>query len=198
MTGTRLVQRISERLISASCRRLGDDERAERCKEWSAELPAILADESIRLPILRAVRALRFSAGISRTTRRLSRAGGRARHRRSSGWRDGAPADRPAAPALRLTIGAFVWLACLFTAVSLVRAYPQSPGWVLLGIAIMAAAFDAFCLVDIARATEVRHLPKWAWRLICVAQCPAGGIAYLCVGRVGRPQPEPPATANQP
>jgi hypothetical protein len=55
--------------------------------------------------------------------------------------------------------------------------------WVALApIVVMAVAFVAFCLVDIARH-EVRHLPKWAWALVCVFSVPLGGIVYLLVGR---------------
>jgi hypothetical protein len=59
------VQRICERLIGAACSRLPEDMRAERCREWAAELPAILHDQSIRLGPRRAVRALTYSAGIA-------------------------------------------------------------------------------------------------------------------------------------
>jgi hypothetical protein len=52
--------------------------------------------------------------------------------------------------------------------------------------------FDGFCLSDIARAAQVRYLPKWAWALICLAQIPLGGIMYLSIGRIGRPRPVPP------
>jgi len=27
----------------------------------------------------------------------------------------------------------------------------------------MAAGFEIFCLVDVARAEEIRYLPRWAW-----------------------------------
>ena len=43
-------------------------------------------------------------------------------------------------------------------------------------------AFVVYCLVDIARG-EVKHLPKWAWVLICLASVPFGGIVYLLIGR---------------
>jgi capsular polysaccharide biosynthesis protein len=46
--------------------------RAERCREWTAELPAILDDESIRPWWLRGLRALAFCAGVSRAARQLS------------------------------------------------------------------------------------------------------------------------------
>jgi len=183
-------------LIRVSCRRLPDDERAERCREWSAELPAILDDTSIRLPILRAARALKYSAGMSRTTRHLRRAGCPARAR-TSGWRHGAMPARQAALPLRITIGAIVWLVVMFAAVSLLLAFPQPLGWSLILVLSLAAAFDVVCLTDIARASEVRFVPKWAWALICLAQSPGGGIVYLCVGRVGRAQSAPPS-ASQP
>ena len=51
---------------------------------------------------------------------------------------------------------------------------------VLIPVLVLAAGFVVFCEVDLARAEEVRYLPKWAWTLICLAQTPAGGIAYLC------------------
>ena len=82
MTWTQLVQRMAERLIRASSRRLPEEERAEHHKDWSAELPAILHDASVRLPILRAVRVLRYAAGAFKTTRYLRRTGGGARRAR--------------------------------------------------------------------------------------------------------------------
>ena len=198
MTWTQPVQRIAERLIRASCRRLPEDERAEHCREWSAELPAILDDTSVRLPVLRAVRALRYAAGAFKTTRYLRRTGGSAPRARTSGWRDGAMPVRPAPTEFRLAIGVIVWLVVVFTFVAVVRAFPQSPGWpIIIGLAL-AAGFDAFCLVNIARASQVRYLPKWAWVLICLAQTPGGGIAYLCVGRVGRARSASPSPAQQP
>ena len=105
MSGTQRVRQIAESLIRASSRRLPEDERTERCKEWSAELPAILGDSSVRPPILRSVRALRYAAGISRTTRYLRRTSGASAGRRASGWSDGAIHDRSAPPALRLMRG---------------------------------------------------------------------------------------------
>jgi hypothetical protein len=198
MTWTQPVQRIAEGLIRASCRRLPEDERAEHCREWSAELPAILDDTSVRPPILRAVRALRYAAGVSRTTRYLRRTGGSAARARASGWRDGAIAIRPAPTGFRLTIGVIAWLVAVFAFVALARAFPQSPGWpIIVGLAL-AVSFDAFCLVDIARASQVRYLPKWAWVLICLAQTPGGGIVYLCVGRIGRARSASPSPARQP
>ena len=82
MSGTPRVQRIAECLIRASCRRLTGELRAERCREWSAEVPAILHDETIRSGLIRAMRALSYSVGVFTATRRLSRGAGRSRRAR--------------------------------------------------------------------------------------------------------------------
>ena len=182
------IQRICERVIRAACRRLPEDMRAERSREWAAELPAILNDRSIRPALRRAVRALTYSAGIARTTWQLGRA-----------CRDA----RPANVAVRAVAGLVIWLLVVFTVISLVRAFPHVHGWqLILGIGL-AAGFDVFCLADIARADQVRYLPKWAWALICLAQTPGGGIIYLSIGRPGRARPirpgsGPPGSAQRP
>jgi hypothetical protein len=191
------AQRISEWLIHAACRRLPAGVRAERHREWAAELPAILDDQSIRPSFLRALRALTFCIGIFRTTRQLSRSA-RARSRRSRGsrWRTGAIQSRPPGVAVRTVVGLVVWLVVLAGFLTLLRTLPDPHGWlVMLGLAL-AFSFDAFCLVDISRAAEVRCLPKWAWALICLAQTPGGAIMYLSVGHTGRPRPVPPGDAK--
>jgi hypothetical protein len=55
---------------------------------------------------------------------------------------------------------------------------------IALGIAL-AAAWDGFCLHDLARAdpAQVRYLPKWVWAIVCLASCPWGGLLYVIVGR---------------
>ena len=45
-------------------------------------------------------------------------------------------------------------------------------------------ACDAYCLVDLAGADEVRSLPKMTWALIICVFGPVGGIAYLSLGKV--------------
>ena len=52
-------------------------------------------------------------------------------------------------------------------------------------IAVLAAAvvFVVFCLVHLARAAQVRYLPKWAWAPIICLMIPWGGLAYLIFGR---------------
>jgi hypothetical protein len=63
---------------------------------------------------------------------------------------------------------------------------------VLIPVLAIAAGFVAFCEVDIARAGEVRYLPKWVWAILCMGiglTIPFGGIAYLVFGKVRRSRP---------
>lgn len=49
----------------------------------------------------------------------------------------------------------------------------------------VAIGFVAYCLFDLSRS-EVKHLPKWAWAVLCIMSVPLGGIAYLLIGREPR------------
>jgi hypothetical protein len=178
MSGPVTVQRIAEGLIRLSCRRLPQDVRAERCQEWSAELPAILDDETVCPAFMRWLRALGYAAGIAVTTRRL---------RRSAG--------RPANLAVRAITGLAVWLIVILTVLLVLRVFGHHNAWPFAVTLALAGGFAAFCLHDIARSQSVRYLPKWAWALVCVAQIPSGGILYLSVGRVGRSGALPPESA---
>jgi hypothetical protein len=197
MSAAPRAQLTAEWLIHTACRRLPADVRAERCREWAAELPAILDDQSIRSPFLRMLRVLTFCLGISRTARQLSRsARAGSRHKRNSRWRSGATQSQPLDVAVRTVVGLVVWIVIAFGFIALLGARPDPHGWpVMLGLAL-AIGFDAFCLVDIARAAQVRYLPKWAWALICLIQAPGGGIMYLSIGHIGRPRPAPPGDAK--
>ncbi len=53
-------------------------------------------------------------------------------------------------------------------------------------ILVLLAAFAIVCLADLARASQVRYLPKWGWAVIICAVIPWGGLAYLIFGRAGR------------
>ena len=50
---------------------------------------------------------------------------------------------------------------------------------------VLLAGFLIYCLIDLARS-EVQHLPKWAWAIVCVISVPLGGIIYLTMGRSPR------------
>ena len=52
-------------------------------------------------------------------------------------------------------------------------------------VLILLVGFVLYCLVDLSRS-EVQHLPKWAWAIICVISVPLGGIVYLTAGRKPR------------
>ena len=53
-------------------------------------------------------------------------------------------------------------------------------------VLMIAIGFTVYCLVDLTRVSSVRHLPKWAWALICLVAEPLGGIVYLILGRGDR------------
>jgi ABC-2 type transport system ATP-binding protein len=53
----------------------------------------------------------------------------------------------------------------------------------LIPVVLVAVGFAIFCLVDVARAEEVRYLPRWAWAVISLISVPLGGIVYLIFGR---------------
>jgi hypothetical protein len=192
------AQRIAEWLIRLACRRLPADVRAERCREWAAELPAILDDPAIRPTFLRTVRALAFCIGISRTTRQLSRsARAGSRPTRNPQWRTGAMLARPTGLAVRTVRGLAIWLVIVASVITLLHMLhgPHTVSFTL--VLALAIGFDMFCLRSIARATRVRYLPKWLWVLICLMQTPGGGIIYLSIGHIYRARPQPPAGAKQ-
>ena len=193
------MQRVAERLIRSACRRLPADARAERFREWTAELPAILDDESVRPSWRRGLRALAFCAGISRAARQLSRpALASSRRAGNSRWRSGATRTRPNDTAVRVAVGLGVYAVIVAGIIAVLTTHPDPRGWPFLLLVALAIGLDGYCLADIARASQVRYLPKWAWALICLAQTPAGGIAYLCAGRTGRAPSAPPGPAPQP
>ena len=56
------------------------------------------------------------------------------------------------------------------------------PAWAIPVIAV-AVAFAAWCLVDLARAGQVRYLPKWVWAVVICVAVPGGGLVYLIFGK---------------
>jgi hypothetical protein len=199
VSGALSVRRIGERMIRSSCRQFPADVGADRYREWTAELSAILDDASIRTSFLRALRALAFCAGIAKTTRQLSRpARAGSRNATNEQWRTGAPRARPGAMAVRVAVGlaAYLVIAGLVIGTSVLTAGPHRVPWPLLLFVPLGIGFDAYCLRDIVRATDVRYLRKWVWALICLAQMPLGGILYLTIGRAAPARPVPPGTPS--
>jgi hypothetical protein len=68
MRGERQLLALGEYLVRRACRQLPEDVRDERCREWAAELPAILDDPQVRLAPWRAVRMLGYAADTLRGT----------------------------------------------------------------------------------------------------------------------------------
>jgi hypothetical protein len=62
MRTERGLLRIGEYLIGRACRRLPEDIREDRYREWAAELPAILHDPQIRFASRRAAIMLGYAA----------------------------------------------------------------------------------------------------------------------------------------
>ena len=53
----------------------------------------------------------------------------------------------------------------------------------VITVIAVVLVFEVCCLVDIARAKEVRRLDRATWALICLVTLPLGGILYLTVAR---------------
>ncbi len=75
----------------------------------------------------------------------------------------------------------------------------------VLVVLVLAIGFAVFCLTDLARADEVRGLPKWGWAVVICISVPWGGIVYLVAGRIRHyataraQEPErPPAAVTRP
>lgn len=56
------------------------------------------------------------------------------------------------------------------------------PWQAVIPIVVIALGFAFYCLNDL-RTASVQYLPKWAWAVIIVVSIPAGGIAYLAIGK---------------
>jgi hypothetical protein len=59
-----------------------------------------------------------------------------------------------------------------------------NPAAVLIPLAVAEAGAVVFCLADLVRAEQVRHLPRWAWAWVIICLNVAGVIIYLTAGRV--------------
>ncbi|MCO7180062.1 PLDc N-terminal domain-containing protein [Lactococcus formosensis] len=47
----------------------------------------------------------------------------------------------------------------------------------------MVCLYLGACFYSIFKSADVKHLPRWAWALICVISVPLGGILYFILGR---------------
>jgi len=53
-----------------------------------------------------------------------------------------------------------------------------------VALILVLATFEGYCLVDCARADQVRYLSRWTWAVIMLVTIPFGGILYLTYGKV--------------
>ncbi|HEX6497907.1 MAG TPA: PLDc N-terminal domain-containing protein [Micromonosporaceae bacterium] len=61
----------------------------------------------------------------------------------------------------------------------------MTPGFVgPVALLLVIATFEGYCLVDCARAEQVRYVNQWTWALIMLITMPLGGILYLVYGKV--------------
>jgi hypothetical protein len=94
----------------------------------------------------------------------------------------------------RVTAGLVVWVVVVAGIITVLAVYPDPRGWPFLLVVALGIGFDAYCLTDIAHASQVRYLSRRTWALLCLVQIPLGGILYLCIGRIG---PERALSPNQ-
>jgi hypothetical protein len=144
MRGDGLVQRLAGWLIGRAGRHLPAAARAEREREWTAELPAILADPDVRSGLLRSARALRFALGTIRTARR--------EHGVFRGRLTGADAR---SAGVRLFGCASLWLAavCLVRLGAVLHIPAPHGAWAWAGalVVLAAACLDLFALAQVIK-----------------------------------------------
>ena len=91
-----------------------------------------------------------------------------------------------------MVVGTGIYLSVAVLTIALLALASPHGWWPIVPVFVAGAGFVAFCLDDLARASEVRYLPKWVWAIFCMGiglTIPFGGIAYLVFGKVRRPHP---------
>jgi hypothetical protein len=53
-----------------------------------------------------------------------------------------------------------------------------------VALILVMATFEGYCLVDCARADQVRYFSQWTWAIIMLMTMPLGGMLYLMYGKV--------------
>ncbi|MGO8957848.1 MAG: hypothetical protein ACLQFR_10820 [Streptosporangiaceae bacterium] len=154
--------RIAAHIIGRAGRRLNEDVRDERHREWMAELPAIRDDPDVRSDFVRSLRTLSYASGLLRSARRMNPAGpGRAQAASRvdrPGWAFRS-ARRPVTgprlpPGVLPGMAGFIAWFCL---VLVVRSHPLTGSWNLVYVAISAA--DAL-LVAVSEVRFVRWIRR--------------------------------------
>jgi hypothetical protein len=56
--------------------------------------------------------------------------------------------------------------------------------YAVVPLLVLILALDVYCLIDLARAKSVRHMPKLVWAIvILLVSAPIGALVYLFIGR---------------
>jgi len=155
VTGDQRARRIAEFVIRRAGRRLPAGVRAERCREWAAELPAILGDPGIRGPALRRARALRYAAGVYRGARRVGRPAGQPRRAAPTAWASRSqrrPLERPTLPdgVILIAAAVAVWASGLV----LLNVFPPGGS---ADYPVLAVSFAS----QVLAATGIVRLVRW-------------------------------------
>jgi hypothetical protein len=93
-----------------------------------------------------------------------------------------------------MVVGMGIYLIVAVLTITILALINPHGWWPIVPVFVAGAGFVAFCLADLAdlaRASEVRYLPKWGWALVCFISIPLGGIIYLSIGKVRRPRRAP-------
>lgn len=53
----------------------------------------------------------------------------------------------------------------------------------VIPLVLLQLGLMAYCLVDLSRRENVKHLPRWAWALIIILGELIGPVVYLLIGR---------------
>jgi hypothetical protein len=146
VTGSAGGDRLAGYLIRRACRRLPEDMCDERYREWAAELAAILDEPHVRLPPVRAARALGFAAGICTSVRFLSRP-------------DGGGSSRLPRGVLLAAGAIIIWVAAAEAA----SVYPLDGSWMYVYVAAGGVS-EALAIVAVVSAI------RWFVRLFTHAR----------------------------
>jgi hypothetical protein len=140
MASRPVIRPVTEYLIRRACRHLPAGARDERYREWTAELPAILADPDVR-PALRQARALRFAVGAIRTA-----------HREHGVFRGKLTGADARSAGIRLFGCAGLWLAAVgLVRIGAVLHIPAPHGIWAAPIPLAAAAVELFGLAQVIK-----------------------------------------------
>jgi hypothetical protein len=179
MRGERWLLRVGEFLVGRAARHLPAAAREERCREWAAELPAILGDPQIKPAAARAARMLWFAAD---TVRGAALGPGPARHKGAHRGRAGLKNARQSALWLGQGVALLAVLAVLLAGLAF-QVYQVI-------VVVSLAGYAAFVLSSPAALAVWLLLRRpggagWFWSYAGVMAAAAGGGAARLAGQLG-------------